>query len=124
MTDCRLYLITPPALDDLAAGRAVVVYVEGTRSRSGQLLPPQPGAAWLAIKARAPVVPVAIRGPYRLLKPLCVAVGTPFELKEYYERKVNSDDLAEAGRRIMAEIAGLLQALEQHTSRLPHRRAG
>lgn len=111
------------ALEHLAAGRAVVVYVEGTRSRTGELLPAQPGAAWLAVKARVPLVPVAIRGPYRPLAGVRVAAGTPFELKEYYERRVNTNDLAEAGARIMEEIRRLLDRMRSEPPRSPHREA-
>lgn len=112
------------ALQHLAAGRAVVVYVEGTRSRTGELLPAQPGAAWLAVKARVPVVPVAILGPYRPFRPVRAAAGTPLELKEYYERRVNTNDLAEAGARIMEEIRRLLEGMRSQPSRPPHLAAG
>lgn len=107
------------ALEHLAAGRAVVVYIEGTRSRTGELLPPQPGAAWLAVRARVPVVPVAIQGTYRPFSPVRVAAGTPIVLKEYYERRVNTNDLAEAGARIMDEIRRLLDP-RSGPSRPPH----
>jgi 1-acyl-sn-glycerol-3-phosphate acyltransferase len=48
------------ALEVLEAGRALGMYPEGTRSRD--FLPFLPGAAWLAMAAGAPLVPVGISG--------------------------------------------------------------
>jgi 1-acyl-sn-glycerol-3-phosphate acyltransferase len=48
------------ALEVLDAGRALGMYPEGTRSRD--FLPFLPGAAWLALAAGAPLVPVGITG--------------------------------------------------------------
>ena len=46
----------------LRAGRAVLVFPEGTRSESRALQPALPGSAVLALLGGAPVVPVAITG--------------------------------------------------------------
>jgi 1-acyl-sn-glycerol-3-phosphate acyltransferase len=53
------------ALAVLAAGRAVAIAPEGRISTTGGLLPAQPGAAFLAVRGRAPIVPVAITGSER-----------------------------------------------------------
>ena len=45
-----------------------MVYPEGTRSRTGQLLPFKKGGFIMAIKAGAPVVPVAIDGARAAMK--------------------------------------------------------
>ena len=46
----------------LEAGRTVVVFPEGTRSRTGELAPFHSGAIRLAAAAGVPIVPVAIVG--------------------------------------------------------------
>jgi 1-acyl-sn-glycerol-3-phosphate acyltransferase len=43
-------------------GHALGLFVEGTRQRSGEPGPVQPGAAMVAINEDAPVIPVAIHG--------------------------------------------------------------
>ena len=56
---------TAVALAVLGRGYVLGMYPEGTRS-PGELLPFLPGAAWLALRSGAPLVPVAITGTDRV----------------------------------------------------------
>ncbi len=47
-------------------GRPIFMAPEGTRSRSGELLPFKKGAFVLAIQAQVPVVPIVIKGAYEV----------------------------------------------------------
>jgi len=95
------------ALSILASGQGVGIFPEGTRSKTKELLPPLPGVGFVAVKSEAPVIPVAICGPYRLLRPLHVVIGKQLTFTEYYGIKVKSEQLEEVAAGIMAEIARL-----------------
>src|SRR2546421_334345 len=90
------------------AGEVVVMFPEGTRQRKGLRkrweARPHTGAARIAQRAGAPLVPAAIKGTDRLarLGPLRVAYGPPVEVTE---------DSHETTDRLMAEIRRLHETL-------------
>lgn len=103
------------ALDALAQGRMVGLAPEGRQSLIGGLEEGNEGAAFLAMKSGAPIVPLAMTGTengniYGHLKkwkraPVTLTVGKPFHLKEQADRQAM---LREGTRQIMESLANLL----------------
>jgi 1-acyl-sn-glycerol-3-phosphate acyltransferase len=105
------------SLDALAAGRPIAIFPEGTRSRDGHLKRGHPGAAFLAIRSGAPLLPVAISGTHRIFPgrsrwphatKVLVRIGAPFTLPHLPAGRLERDALGEGTERIMATIEALL----------------
>lgn len=69
-------------------GNSFLIFPEGTRSKTAEMLPFKKGGFLMALKAQAPVVPVAISGGRdamqrgsRIIRPVTISirVGTPIE---------------------------------------------
>jgi 1-acyl-sn-glycerol-3-phosphate acyltransferase len=70
----------------LEAGLPLMLFPEGGRSATGELKSMVAGAAWMAIKAQVPLVPITLVGTYELLpihsyvmrpRPLKLIIGDP-----------------------------------------------
>jgi 1-acyl-sn-glycerol-3-phosphate acyltransferase len=103
------------ALDGFAEGRFLVIAPEGRYTLAGGLEEGQQGAAYLALKADVPIVPVAVIGTenkrvYGYLKrlrraPVTLRVGKVFRLSQQADRR---EMMREGTRQIMRSLADLL----------------
>lgn len=75
------------ALDVLNRGHALLMFPEGHRSESGELQEARAGAAFLAQKTQCLVVPIGIRGEYRLRSEITYNIGKPFTIGREITRK-------------------------------------
>ncbi len=103
-------------LQALSAGRAVIVFPEGTRSPDGRLQSPRPGVGLLACKAQVPVVPARVFGSFeafgkdgtlRLGTPVSVSYGRPLLPADYDVPADGKERYPRAAARIMDAIARL-----------------
>lgn len=104
------------ALDGLAEGRIIVIAPEGRYSLTGALEEGSGGAAFLAYKSGAPILPIAITGTengnvYGHLKrlrraPVNLRVGQLFRLAE--QPSARREAMNEGTNQIMAALASLL----------------
>lgn len=61
--------INSQARDLVAKGRSLIVYPEGTRSRTGEMGPFKKGAFTIAVSTGIPILPVAITGTHAAWRP-------------------------------------------------------
>jgi len=100
----------------LKSGLPLVIFPEGGRAEFGKMTPFQSGAAFMAIKAQVPLVPMALVGTYEMLpihtyhltpRPLKIVVGEAISTAGMATR--DAETLSE---RLFAEIATLY--MEHH----------
>jgi len=101
----------------LDAGRAMILFPEGTRSPDGLLQAPKPGVGFIVCKTQVPVVPARIFGSFeafgkgarlpRLGTPLHVVFGPPIPPAVYDDPKAGKQRYQIASERIMAHIGRL-----------------
>ena len=101
----------------LQQGKIIFTGPEGEISWDGRLQPLRPGAAWLALRAHAPVVVLVGMGAYdifprwarrpHLTGKLVLRFGKPFYLCDAPCERVTEEMLQEANRRVRAEMERL-----------------
>lgn len=99
-------------------GDLCLIYPEGTRSADGKLQAPHNGAAFLAVKSGAPVLPMAVIGAYECwprqrkfprLGPITLRIGEPVIYQLPPERQSRKEDLSSISDDIMQRIKALLE---------------
>ena len=97
----------------LRAGNSFLIFPEGTRSRTGELLPFKKGGFIMAIRAQVPIVPVAISGGRAAMRKGSPIVR-PVHVTVRIGRPVSTEGLDIEQRdeliaRVRAEVQNLLQ---------------
>ena len=91
----------------LQDGGIMGIFPEGTRNTSGDVAAKK-GAAMIALKSGAAVVPVAVCGKYQLFRKTYVVYGPPIDMSDLLERKEHNM-LEQATERIMEHIHALMK---------------
>lgn len=98
--------------------RVLGIYPEGTRGR-GVLLPFRPGAAWIALRAGAPLVPVGISGTERIVSGRIsiprrarveIAFGEPIDFGQEPDPNKRMDQASDLTNRLRSEVERLIRS--------------
>ena len=95
------------AMNILKDGDTMGIFPEGTRSKTGHMLPLLGGASMIALRSRCEVVPVYIDGRYKPFHRITVRVGEPLAIGDLHEQRVTKDTCDELTRRMEAAFAQL-----------------
>jgi 1-acyl-sn-glycerol-3-phosphate acyltransferase len=105
------------ALEALKAGEPVALFIEGTRSRDGHLKAGRGGAAFLAMRTGAPLLPVGISGTHRIFPGgsrfphatrVVVRVGETISIPHEPAGRLDREALAASTETIISAIEELL----------------
>lgn len=92
-------------------GKLLGIFIEGTRSKTGEFLRPKAGAAIVAHQMNVPVVPVCItpkKKKVRAFQKVIISVGKPITPQELgLEGEAGGEAYRSASRKIMEEIQKL-----------------
>ena len=106
----------------LQAGELVVVFPEGGRSQDGALEEGKVGAALIASRAGAPIIPCALSGTDQVLPRgawylhrgfVQVSLGEPIALDDYGARRLNKRQLQEVTGWVMESISAMRAEQEE-----------
>ena len=99
------------------AGGVVTLFPEGTRSRTGDFLPPKPGIGLMAQRAKCPIVPAYVYGTDRLRdcfkrrERLTVIFGEPISAEWIASRASDKSGYEEIASEVMVRIGRLKRGL-------------
>jgi 1-acyl-sn-glycerol-3-phosphate acyltransferase len=101
------------ALQLMEEGKVLGIFPEGTRKKPGQVEHTQGGAAMIALRSGALVLPVACIGsdkgiPCGWLWPLIIRIGEPISMLDYQGQKINSETIEKLSNEITDKINALL----------------
>ncbi|MDX9872593.1 MAG: lysophospholipid acyltransferase family protein [Clostridia bacterium] len=101
------------SLKYLEKGEVLGIFPEGTRGKGEELLPFEQGAALIAVKGKAAVIPVGLIGvkkafPATLRGHFRVRIGRPLTFPELEGKKVSNEDLERVNQKIADELRALL----------------
>ncbi len=94
------------SIELLKSGNMLGIFPEGTRRNSSGVA--QKGAASLALKSNAVVIPVAIIGQYKWFKSMHIQYGTPIDMSEFSEN-ISAQDLEKATEKIMTTVRKMVE---------------
>lgn len=114
-TDVRAVM---QAMKYLKNGESVCIFPEGTRNKTEEVfLPFKSGAAALAIKTQTPIVFIIQCKKIKAFKKSYYYYSEPFELSEFYGKKLTEEDMIEADeilrKKMLAMHFELIEMLEK-----------
>ena len=94
----------------LKNGTALGIFPEGTRRGLEKGAKVQNGAAYMALKTKAKVVPVGIQGTFKPFTKVTLNYGKPIDFSKYDSKNPEKDELDKATKEIMDNIIMLTKA--------------
>lgn len=97
------------AIESLGKGRTFIIFPEGTRSKTGELGRPKSGVSIIAVRAKAPVIPVFVKyGRKKFRRNALISIGKTIPKEEFDAVDITDKRSVHAiSNRIMGEIAAL-----------------
>lgn len=98
------------AVNHLQDGDLLAIFPEGTRNGLEKGVKPKKGVALIALRAKVPVIPMAMEGSFKPFTKIKIRIGEPMDLSEYYPKegeKINPRHLVTITNNAMEKVIAL-----------------
>lgn len=92
------------SVEVLEDGNMLLIFPEGTRSKTGELGEFQEGASFIAMKANAQIVPTAITGKYDRKNGVTITYGEPIDIKALSDEGVKRKEMTQITREAILKL--------------------
>ena len=87
--------------------RLLLIYPEGTRNGMEKGKPIKNGPMTIAIKAGVPIIPIGIKGNFKVFSKIIINIGKPMYFNEYKDKINDKDVVSKLTEDLMKEIVRL-----------------
>lgn len=102
----------------LKENKKLLIFPEGTRNKTdAELLPIKGGSVIFAVRTKAPIVPVFVDRKAKIFRRTNMIIGKPFELDEFYDKKLTEQDIDALANKIRDKILNAKTELKQITKK-------
>ena len=91
----------------LKSDELLLIYPEGTRKGLERGKPLKNGPMTIAIKAGVPIVPVGIKGTFKVFSKITINIGKPMNFNEYKDKVNDKEVVTKLTKDLMNEIIRL-----------------
>lgn len=95
------------ALKVLKNNELLGIFPEGTRNGMAKNVEVKSGVAFFAVKTGVKVIPIGIKGNFKLFSKVTYNIGKPLDFSEYVDKKNSKEDLNNITDMIMGNIIEL-----------------
>ena len=103
------------AIKEIKKGNKLCIFPEGKRNVTGtsDLQEIKGGSVVFSVKAKCPIVPIMMLKKAKMFSRTKIIIGKPFELSEYYGKKLSEEDINALGQIVREKMIEQQNFLKQ-----------
>lgn len=108
------------AIKEIKKGHKLCIFPEGKRNVTGtsDLQEIKGGTVIFSVKAKCPIVPIMMLKKAKIFRRTKIIIGKPFELKEYYGKKLSEQDICDMAKVVREKMIKQQEILKNMTKKV------